>query len=43
MWGFLEAIKKLVVLDNSTATNRFALSIFDARTHMVKSQFEVII
>jgi hypothetical protein len=38
-----QTIKKLVVLDNTTAINRFALSIFDARTHMVKSQFEVII
>jgi hypothetical protein len=38
-----QTIKKLVVLDNTTASNRFALSIFDARTHMVKSQFDVMI
>jgi hypothetical protein len=38
-----QTIKKLVVLDGTTTTNRFALSIFDARTHMVKSQFEVIL
>ncbi len=38
-----QTIKKLVVLDGTTDTTRFALSIFDARTHLVKSQFEVVI
>lgn len=38
-----QTVKKLVLLDGDVAVNRFGLSTFDARTHLVRSQFNVVL